>query len=435
MKKNDNVKEKSKRKIVIIVSSVLMILLIATSLGIRFYFVQKEKNRMEQEKQREIEEQLRKENQKKEVISHYGQYVKTNKETNLYQLENNKYVECGKVNKDVDFELETIEIDENTKYFKMKDLNYYIKYEDVDKIDNLIRSNRYKRYIPFNENVTTEKKTIFYNELGYVYEIQEEINLPIIIKEEDRYYVEYHNQLLAVKKEDAILKKSKNTDEKTRSNIRTFTYHAVYKKGETCKNKAICHPYEQFDNHMKYLSENDYLTLTMEELEMFLDKKINIPMKTVVITLDDGNLAKNAIEILEKYKLYATYFIITGRYDSYKLESTYVNFESHTDNLHNNYKCPGGVQGGQLLCEDKEKVLADLALSQEKLGGSNYLSYPFFDWNKRAFTLLQERGFHLAFIGQYDSEGYSTYNTNRFMIRRKTIFANDSLETFKSYLK
>lgn len=186
---------------------------------------------------------------------------------------------------------------------------------------------------------------------------------------------------------------------------------------------------------MKYLSENNYLTLTMEELEMFLDKKINIPIKTVVITLDDGNLAKNVIEILEKYKLYATYFIITGRYDSYKIKTSYVDFESHTDNLHNNYKCPGGEQGGQLLCEDKDKVLKDLKLSQEKLGGSKYISYPFFDWNERAISLFKESGFHLAFIGQWTTEGYSDYNTNRFLLRRKTIFSNDSLEIFKSYLK
>lgn len=413
----------------------LIVLIVFILIGINLYSSKKEKERIQKEKENALQEQIRKENKINDINSHYGKYVKTNKETILYQLENEEYQEFGKVNQEIDFELEEMKIDENTDYFQIKDLNYYVKYEDVDKVEQLDRNNRYKRYIPFNENVVTENKTVFYNDLGYVYGLSKGIELPLIIKENDKYYVEYNNSLLFIKKEDAVLKKAKNTEDKTRNNIRTFTYHAVYKPGETCKNKAICHPYEQFDSQMKYLSENNYLTLTMEELEMFLDKKINIPMKTVVITLDDGNLAKNAIEILEKYKLYATYFIITGRYDSYKLESNYVNFESHTDNLHNNYKCSGGVQGGQLLCEDKNKVLADLAISQEKLGGSKYLAYPFFDWNTRAFTLLKESGFHLAFIGQYDSEGYSTYTTNRFMIRRKTIFASDSLETFKSYLK
>ena len=186
---------------------------------------------------------------------------------------------------------------------------------------------------------------------------------------------------------------------------------------------------------MNYLAKNKYLTLTMEELEMFLDKKINIPMKTVVITLDDGNLAKNAVEVLEKYKLHATYFVITGKYNAYKIKSTYVHFESHTDNLHNNYKCPGGQQGGQLLCEKEDIIIKDLKTSQKKLGGSHYISYPFFDWNERAFKLLKKTGFRLAFIGQWTTEGYSDYNTNRLMMRRKTIFSTDSLNTFISYLK
>lgn len=409
----------------------IILIFISTLVGIKINNDKKEQQKIEKEK----EIRIKIENKIKEINSHYNSFVKTNKESILYELKGNNYVESGRINKNIEIELEETKIDENTTYFKIKNLNYYIKYNDVEPIEKININDRYKKYVLFNENVVTKEKTTLYNENGYAYEINESIDLPLIIKDKDKYYVEYNNTLLYVKKEDSSLKYNKNTSEKTRTNIRTFTYHAVYKEGETCKNKVICHPYNQFDSHMKYLSENNYLTLTMEELEMFLDKKINIPIKTVVITLDDGNLAKNAIEILEKYKLYATYFIITGRYDSYKIKTSYVDFESHTDNLHNNYKCPGGEQGGQLLCEDKDKVLKDLKLSQEKLGGSKYISYPFFDWNERAISLLKESGFHLAFIGQWTTEGYSDYNTNRFLLKRKTIFSNDSLETFKSYLK
>ena len=416
-----------KLKVVFIFLFVTIIILL--SLFLVNHYKKENEKKLILEKNRKIEEKL------KDIKSHYNKYVKTNKETKLYKYVDSKYEEIGNINKNIELELEEVSVDVNTKYFKIKGLNYYIVYENVEPIKEKNINDRYKRYVVFNENAVTSESTTFYNDSGYVYKINDSVDLPIIIKDNDKYYVEYNNELLYLKKEEVKTKESKNTKASIRKNIRTFTYHAVYKEGEKCKNKAICHPYSQFDSHMKYLSENNYLTLTMEELEMFLDKKINIPTKTVVITLDDGNLAKNAIEILEKYKLYATYFIITGRYDSYKLKTTYVDFESHTDNLHNNYKCPGGEQGGQLLCEDKDKVLADLKLSQEKLGGSKYLAYPFFDWNQRAFTLLKESGFKLAFIGQWTTEGYSDFNTNRLMLRRKTIFANDSLNTFISYLK
>ena len=133
--------------------------------------------------------------------------------------------------------------------------------------------------------------------------------------------------------------------------------------------------------------------------------------------------------------MYDTYFIITGRYEVPKVETTYMNLESHTDNMHNNWKCPGGNQGGQLLCEDENKILQDLKLSQEKLGGSTAFAYPFFDFNDRAIKLLKEAGFTMAFIGQYDSDGYSTQKTDKMKLRRKTIFATDTLNTFISYLK
>ena len=153
-----------------------------------------------------------------------------------------------------------------------------------------------------------------------------------------------------------------------------------------------------------------------------------------IVKLSDYNKIASAYGI-DKYELNATYFIITGRYDSYKLKTKYVDFESHSDNLHNNYKCPGGQQGGQLLCEKESKIKADLKLSQEKLGGSHYFSYPFFDFNDRAKRILKQQGFKLAFIGQWNTDGYSTYNTDRYMIRRKTIFSTDSLNVFKNYLK
>ena len=366
-------------------------------------------------------------------IKKYNKYVKTTKESILYDLD---HKQIGKINKDIELELDNYNIHNGKLYFKIKKLNYYILFDNnIDKINNVTTNDRYKRYIPFNQNVITKGKTTLYNDKGYVYQINQGINTPLIIKDKNKYYVSYNNNLYYVKKSESSLKDKKNTNEKTRTNIRTFTYHAVFKPGEECQNKAICHPYKQFNSHMKYLADNNYLTLTMEELEMFLDKKINIPIKTVVITLDDGNLAKNAIEVLDKYKLYATYFIITGKYNSYKLKSNYVKFESHTDKLHNNYKCPGGEQGGQLLCEKEEVVLKDLKTSQQKLGGSHYLSYPFFDWNERAIKLLKQSGFRLAFIGQWTTEGYSDYSTNRMMMRRKTIFSTDSLDTFVSYLK
>lgn len=373
----------------------------------------------------------KKEEKKVPEINYSNSLIVTKNEQSIYD---SNYKKMGKVNKNVTLQLEEKKKHDNKIYYKVKDSDFYLLVDKVEKTDVFNTNDRYKRYVKFNQNIVGTN-LVLYDENGYVFEVNKELSLPIIIKDKDKLYVEYNNRLLYVNKSDVKVIDHSNTNEKIRNNIRTFTYHAIYKDGEDCSNKVICHPYKQFDSHMGYLAKNNYLTLTMNELEMFLDKKINIPMKSVVITLDDGNLAQNAIEILDKYKLPATYFIITGKYDSYKLKSEYVDFESHTDNLHINWKCPGGNQGGLLLCEDEDVIIKDLKTSQKKLGGSIALSYPFFDFNQRAINILKKTGFHMAFVGQYDSEGYSTFSTDRFILRRKTIFNDDSLDTFISYLK
>ncbi len=371
------------------------------------------------------------------IKTHYGNFVKVEKEAILY---NKDYKEVGKAYKDVEFSLEKMDINEKTKYFKVKDKDYYLSYKEVTPIEKLtIYSDRYKSYIVFNENIITKEEVHFYDENEQlVYSLKQSLDFPIIIKEENRYGVEYNNRLLYIKSEDVKeIKKSKNTEEKTRQNIRTLTYHTIYDKNtQTCKNTVICHPTEQFDSHMKYISENKYFTLTMKELEMFLNQQIRIPTKSIVITLDDGKYAKNAVNIVEKYKINATYFIISSRYDVKDIKTTYMDFQSHSYNLHNNYKCPGGEQGGQLLCESEENVLNDLEKSKEILGKDVFaFAYPFFDWNERAKTLLTKAGFRLAFIGQYDTDGYSNFDTEKLMLRRKTIFSSDSIEVLASYLK
>ena len=414
-----------------------LFLLGVSIVGFLFFNKIQEDNRLKKiELQKKLEMEKR-EKLKKDIESHYSDNVETNKECDLYSLIDSKYVVSGSLSKQYKIALEPTEIVFSTEYFKIKDSDYYVKYTDVDKSSEYKSSDRYKKYVVFNENVITKENVPLYRNDETYFKIDKQLNLPIYIKDKDKYYVEYNDELFSVNKSDLKeIKSKKNTSEKVRNNIRTLTYHTIYNTStEKCTNSSICHPIEQFDSHMKYLSENNYFTLTMEELEMFLDKKIQIPKKSIVVTLDDGKYAINAVNIVEKYKINATYFMITARHAIPKVETTYMNYQSHTHNLHNNWICAGGNQGGQLLCEKEDVILKDLEKSKEVIGGDVFaLSYPFFDFNDRAIKLLKKSGFRLAFIGQYDTDGYSNYNTDRFMIRRKTIFADDSLKKFISIL-
>lgn len=417
-----------KKKSVVIILSVIVVLIaiISTILIID----KKNKEKIEENKKILLNE----------IKSHYNDYVKTNKETKLYKKENGKYIEHGKINKNINLTLTETNINLNTEYFNIKDFDLYIKYEDVEKIDEYQKSDRYKNYIYFNSNVVTKNITNFYDiESNFLYSINESFNFKVLIKEDDGYGVVYNDELVFIKHKDVEkIYDNNNTDLKNKKKIKTLTYHFLYDSEKEKCDQSICQSLNQFESHLKYIRENDYFTLKLNELELYLDGKLQIPEKSIVLTIDDGTIFNTgAIDLLEKYDANATLFVITGWVGVSNLQSDNLDLESHTDKMHNQYECKGyGSQGGGILCLDEEYVLNDLKTSQEKLGGSKYFAYPFFDFNDRAITLLKKAGFKLAFIGQYDTDGYSYPGvTDRYKVRRTTMFSDTSMEEFKSYLK
>ena len=373
------------------------------------------------------------------IKTYYNDYVITTKKTKLYKKENGKFKEYGKIGKDVKLKLKKEKITSSTKYFLIDGLNLYIEYSSLKKEKEFSLSDRYKKYIPFNKNIKTSGKTSFYDEnKKFLYELNESIDLPIIVSNDEYLGVEYNNSLLYVKSNDGEVYEKNNTVEKNKEKVRTLTYHFIYDHNTEKCNEGICFTLSKFEEHAKYLRENDYFTLKLDELELYLDGKIQIPEKSIVLTIDDGTLFNlKTLDILEKYKVDLTMFVITSWVGTDNLKSNYLHLESHTDNMHNQYECPGyGSQGGGILCLPEDKVLNDLKTSQDKLGGSLYFAYPFFDYNDRAIELLKKAGFHMAFIGQADTDGYSFPNkTDKFKVRRKTIFNDLTQDEFVEFVK
>lgn len=68
---------------------------------------------------------------------------------------------------------------------------------------------------------------------------------------------------------------------------------------------------QKFSEQMKYLYDNKYNTISIDELVSFMKNGALIPDKSIVLTFDDGwNGVKNAIPILNKYNFKASFAII-----------------------------------------------------------------------------------------------------------------------------
>ena len=214
--------------------------------------------------------------------------------------------------------------------------------------------------------------------------------------------------------------------------IAVLNYHFFYdQKNESC-NESICLDIENFKKQLNYLKENNYKTLTMQEFRDWMYGKIDIPERSVVITIDDGAMGTGAhngnklIPILEEYEMHATLFLISGWWNIENYQSPYLDIESHTHNMHNQISC-GNKKTSELLCSQEEDVLKDLTLSIQTIGSKTAFCFPFYESSQTAIEQLKKIGFELAFVG---GNRKVSRKTDKYQIPRYIIYKNTSLQSF-----
>ncbi|MCI9434330.1 MAG: polysaccharide deacetylase family protein [Bacilli bacterium] len=412
----------------IIIAAILSIIFIVVFYS--NYLNKKNEEKLEQE--RIAEEKL------KDINKHYNKFVKSNLETDLYILENNEYKMIGKIGKDVELTLKEMDITSDTDYFMIDNFDgeYYIKYDSVTPIEELSKeSDRYKNYILFNENVITKDKTLFYKNDHLMYELDIGVNLPIIMKDGNKIYVEYQNKLVYVldSEIDNIIS-SNNTNKEVAQEIPTIVYHFIYNpEVEEC-NQIICHTLTQVQSHIDYLKSESYFTPTMQEFEMFIDGKLLLPKNSVVITIDDGWFGDNARDIFTSNHVNATIFLITSAYGADYYKTEYLETHSHSNDLHTQGICPTG-QGGAIQCSSREFLLEDLRLSRERTFNSTVFCYPFYEYNDYSIGILKEAGFTMAFGGSYAGGHFKMpIGGDKYQIPRFTLLNDTTVADLKEIL-
>lgn len=408
----------------VIISSIIIIILILGMVG-SFFYIQENK------KQQILLEKKQRKNQLEEVKKHYGEFVITKRVTNLYEKKDKDYEKVGTVESDVSFSLKPQELTSETKYFAMNNSEFYISYEDVEKIEKLEEiDTRYKSYLPFNENVVTKEKVSLYQNDKVVFTLDKVLDSSIIEKEDDFYKIEYLNQLFSISKEDIErIEPKENTTAEEATSIPVTVYHFIYLNGDVTCNETICHSEGQIREQFQYLKEQNYFTITTRELEKFISGKLRLPKNSILITIDDGARAENFIPILEEYRINATLFLVTSWYPKEKFASSYLELASHTHNLHTPGICSGD-QGSPLKCSDMDELVQDLTTSRELLN-TTALCFPFYEYNDHAIEAIKKAGFTMGFIGGMKKV---TAKVDPYKIPRITIQRDTTLDEYKRYV-
>ena len=404
-------------RVLIIVSIFISVISIASGIYIYNDTKKREEEALTISKARES--LIKDENELIKIKSNYSSIVKTTKDTKLYLNDNGKYKDVGSINKDNILELETLDnISLDNKYFKLLDSDYYVSYKDVEPSDESINK-RYLNYIEFPIEVTTKENVIYYDEnFNEVFTLKSPVTSKVIVNLDDYYGISLLSRLVYVKKEDVSnTVEIDSSEEEQAESIPAILYHFIYLDGDTSCNDIICHSEEQIDSHFKFLSDNDVFTLNTSEVLSFIKGEINLPKKSILITIDDGARAENFIPFLEKYQLNATLFLVSSWYSVSKFQSSYLEIASHTHNMHTTGVCPTG-QGGGINCLPESEILNDLKLSRETLNNTKAFCFPFYEYSDYSINLVKEAGFEMAFIGGFTKikKGIDPYKIPRYPI-------------------
>lgn len=195
-------------------------------------------------------------------------------------------------------------------------------------------------------------------------------------------------------------------------------------------------PKHRFREQMKYLKDNNYTTITLDELYTHFKDGTLLPQKPVVITVDDGDkeLFVNVFPILKEFNLKATFFVITGRIDKHPkhlssqelitLQENGIDIESHT--VHHE-KLDDLTYAHQLATLQNSKAVLERLLKKEV----KHIAYPYGAYNYETLKAVRDAGYKTAVSGirELAAKTNGLYELHRIYIGRA-----DGMQLFKKVL-
>jgi len=219
--------------------------------------------------------------------------------------------------------------------------------------------------------------------------------------------------------------------------VPVLTYHNFSNK----KAAKMVVPRDRFEAQMKYLKDNGYQTITLDELFDFVELKAQIPPKAIVITVDDGwrPFYEIAYPILKKYNLKATLFLYTDFVGGGKA----VKWEMVREMMQHGIEVQNHTKSHRNLTKIKDKetfeqyfaaVEREIDTGEEKLKKNldispRFLAYPYGDTNDLVVEMLKKRGYRAAFTVV---RGGNPFYLDNYRLNRTVIYGDYDLKKFEA---
>lgn len=197
------------------------------------------------------------------------------------------------------------------------------------------------------------------------------------------------------------------------SRIKVFVYHRILEEGAEKEKMRDWHAVSEknFKKQLKILDSLNFTTITFKDYQLYLDNKLALPKKPVILTFDDGHLDtyEVALPILKKFGMCAVIFAIGNRNLRYALWDQ--KYEGRcplmTDDQIRLAHGAGFEIGAHTMTHptltnlSREEMVEEINGSKkslENLLGEEILSfaYPYGRLNRRVYELTQKAGFKFA---------------------------------------
>ena len=224
-------------------------------------------------------------------------------------------------------------------------------------------------------------------------------------------------QLSPVKK--SIAAKNENTK------LPVIMYHQITQRNS--KIRKYCVSAQQLEDDLKYIKENGYETITINQLLDHVYNGKEIPGKPIMITFDDGfvSIKEYVLPLMKKYDMCCVASVVGAYADLTEEENDhnvnyayldwneiasltkekYVEIQNHSYDMHQITSERKGA--AQCIGEDYDTYRKSLSKDLEKMQNkifekSGYkpttFAYPFGSYSKDSSAVLKELGFKAAFI-------------------------------------
>jgi peptidoglycan/xylan/chitin deacetylase (PgdA/CDA1 family) len=226
-------------------------------------------------------------------------------------------------------------------------------------------------------------------------------------------------------------------------NIKVLMYHRVVSDPEVINNYLYAVHTDHFRQHLQLLDRFNFTPITFEDYQLYLDGKLTLPKKPIILTFDDGHLDtyEIAAPLLEEFNMRAVVFPVGNRdlnYAHWDEAHTGLKFPLMNDDQIRELRTKGFEIGAHTM---NHRILPHLTLdscvdeimgskeSMEKLLEQDIISfsYPYGRLDNRIRAVVRSAGFNFA-CGVYT--GPARFGEDRFDFRRLTINKDTGLTNF-----